>query len=183
MSKTERWLNSRHSATEPKTISLRCWRYRSLSPIGKLLAYAHAPSGAIVSKYWDLKSRAWPESSQQRARRATESYPELGALRGLAPGWDTYDAEPPNDHALAGAETVLEAARGVGMIPAKLLPSAEGGVGIVFLAGGKQAHVECLNDGEIVFSTVNCSDGSIRAWAVTPNLVVDALLVVREYLG
>ncbi len=67
------------------------------------------------------------------------TFPEMAVL---PKGWDTYDADPPNETAIDNARMML-----VGLPkPDCILPDVEGGVGIVF---GHQRWVSCDNSGEI----------------------------------
>jgi hypothetical protein len=99
----------------------------------------------------------------------------LDSFRGLATGWDSYEAEPPSDVALENARRILnvlwESDLGERI---RLSPSVEGGVSIVFKTPDKRyADIECFNDGEILAITskpasepvvwpVNLATGEIR---------------------
>jgi hypothetical protein len=120
------------------------------------------------------------------ARVSPVASPAAVALRPLqvvSKNWDSYGAEAPNDTALSAAEAVLEAAHDILLHPSRLLPTAEGGVGIVFIAGAKEGHIECLNDGEITVSTVDRASGAIHAWSIEVALAKDTLTIVRAYLN
>lgn len=86
------------------------------------------------------------------AEKAAEQIARLDAFRGLAPGWDSYDAPPPNETALRNGRTVLRFVHEQEEVPSvHVAPSAEGGVLLVFSAAGpKYADIECYNDGEIL---------------------------------
>jgi hypothetical protein len=77
---------------------------------------------------------------------------KLEAFRELASGWDSYDAPPPNETALQNGRAVLRFIYEQEEVPSvHLAASAEGGVLLVFSAGGpKYADIECYNDGEIL---------------------------------
>ena len=76
----------------------------------------------------------------------------LESFRELAPGWDSYDAPPPNETALRNARRVLRLVdEQVDISPVDVAPSAEEGVLLVFPGdGSKYADIECYNDGEIL---------------------------------
>ena len=97
-----------------------------------------------------------------------EQIARLETFRGLAPGWDSYDASPPNETALRNGRIVL------GFVheqeespPVHVAPSAEGGVLLVFSAGGpKYADIECYNDGEIL-AILSEPSGEPTIWRLT----------------
>jgi len=76
----------------------------------------------------------------------------LEAFRKLAPGWDSYEAPPPNETAVRSARNILRLVHEQEDVsPVHLAPSAEGGVLLVFPGdGSKYADIECYNDGEIL---------------------------------
>ena len=79
----------------------------------------------------------------------------LDSFRALPRGWDSYEAEPPNEVALANARRLLRVAwEYEGGAKLRLSPSVEGGVGVIFGADAKKyADIECFNDGEILAIT------------------------------
>jgi hypothetical protein len=91
---------------------------------------------------------------------------QLDSFRLLRTGWDSYDAEPPNEAAIANARRILQClwSRPTSA-PFRLVPSVEGGVGIVFSGGGKKyADMECFNDGEILAITSEGSEPTV--WTI-----------------
>jgi hypothetical protein len=56
----------------------------------------------------------------------------------------------PNERAIANASRVLELSDVQALMRARILPSAEGGIGIHFTNGDRYADLECLNDGDIL---------------------------------
>src|ERR1700676_4197939 len=69
------------------------------------------------------------------------SVEEMGNLHA---DWNGYDSESPNKFARDMAETILLSTAGV-IIPSRVAPSAQGGVGICFYNGELYADIECLN--------------------------------------
>ena len=57
---------------------------------------------------------------------------DVAGLSSLRHGWDTYDAEPPNELARKAANDILNALEQEAMPPSRLLPSREGGITISF---------------------------------------------------
>lgn len=96
------------------------------------------------------KRDAGPDSGEQAVQLEV-----LESFRGLATGWDSYQAEPPSDGAIENARRILsmlwESESGERV---RLSPSVEGGVSIVFKTPDKRyADIECFNDGEVLAIT------------------------------
>jgi hypothetical protein len=75
---------------------------------------------------------------------------QLCALTKLEANWDSYGAPAPNQTAVVNTVRVLEALQPYELGLARILPSAEGGVGICFVNGNRYADIECSNDGEMI---------------------------------
>lgn len=73
-------------------------------------------------------------------------------LNRLSYGWDSYDAEPPNDQAIERASNFLYLffLSGITPYPKKVIPTVEGGVGIVFSFGKKYLDIEFFNNDEVI---------------------------------
>jgi hypothetical protein len=93
------------------------------------------------------------------------------------------DSERPNDAAIVNAQRVLLTLWRDQLVPSAILPAAEGGIGISFVAGQRQAHLEFSNDGD--FSLVMFEpSGAIDVFNDDPtseNLAV-ALRRLRQYI-
>jgi hypothetical protein len=93
---------------------------------------------------------------------------QLESLSGLATGWDSYDAGPPNATAMRNARILLEArvSHGASILPTRISTSVEGGVGFVFREAGRYADIECFNSGEAVTAVSDESGGSsVEEWS------------------
>ncbi len=92
------------------------------------------------------------KTRESRDSASAELMKQLGALRSLKPGWDSYDAPPPHQQAIESARDFLGSvlASESAPAPARVCASVEGGVGIVFQRDSRYADVEFLNDGSIV---------------------------------
>jgi len=101
------------------------------------------------------------KTRETRDSASAELMRQLETLSGLEPGWDSYDAPPPNTQAIESARDFMVSLSSPEQAPApmRVCASVEGGVGIVFRHGAKYADVEFLNDGSIVGGA---SDGSGR---------------------
>jgi hypothetical protein len=90
---------------------------------------------------------------------------KLLRLRQLSANWDSYNAEPPNEAALARAQQLLLRFFERGIVPTDVVPSSEGGVAITFNHGERYADLECLNSGETLAVTA-VGNEQPRAWEV-----------------
>ncbi len=72
------------------------------------------------------------------------------ALAQLRPNWDSYGAPAPNGRSIANAIRVLNLVESLNLDPTRILPSAEGGVGICFVREDRYADIECSNEGEVL---------------------------------
>lgn len=93
---------------------------------------------------------------------------KLRQMGRLARDWDSYGAEPPANCAIASARLACEVLHEIGFEPARIAPSAEGGVGICFLNGDKYADIECFNTGEIL-AVISDRRDRREVWSVAPN--------------
>jgi hypothetical protein len=106
----------------------------------------------------------------------------LEKMRELQVGWDSYDADVPNDVAFRAAQECLDEMSRVGMEPLAVVPTAEGGVAIIFMiTGDYYADVECFNDGENVAITSPPGDEQAEVWHV--KCWADTLTRVRTFTG
>lgn len=94
-------------------------------------------------------------SANPRRSDVAAQLSKLDSFRRLRPGWDSYEADPPNETALENARQALLLFLGSeSPLPVRVAPSAEGGVTLVFSWGGsKYADIECFNDGEVLAIT------------------------------
>ena len=97
--------------------------------------------------------------------RFAELQDELDRLQGLSEGWDSYGAPPPNENSIEEATKILTLYEHLNLIPARIVPSSEGGVAIVLVRADKYADVECLNDGDVLAATYQ-GDEEPDVWQV-----------------
>lgn len=85
-------------------------------------------------------------------------------MRQLEKGWDSYDADPPNEVAIGLAQKVLVECGRQAVNPERVMASVEGGVGISLYATTMDyAYVECLNDGALS-GCVSVKDKPLDVW-------------------
>jgi hypothetical protein len=99
-------------------------------------------------------------------------------------GWDSYDAEPPNDTSFACAHKVLGALTEFNFKPTKIVASVEGGVGFIFTCQDRYADIECLNSGALV-AVMYDSQSEPAVWCVSPDSksIIEALEKIRAFLN
>lgn len=74
----------------------------------------------------------------------------LNEIRTLPDNWDGRGTAAPNQIAYLHAWDVIGVLSEMNLAPAKLMPSADEGIGFYFSNKNKYGFVECYNDGEIV---------------------------------
>jgi hypothetical protein len=115
---------------------------------------------------WIVQERYFsPFLDQERAAQIAT----LESFRTLEHGWDSYNAEPPSDTAIANARHILHVLWSSETAPPvrQVSPSVEGGVAIVFTGQQKKyADIECFNSGNILAIT---SDGTTEPSVWTLN--------------
>lgn len=93
----------------------------------------------------------WEETDMLLKYSNESSYnPLLQPLLGLKTGWDSYGAEPPNESALSISDRILSLLSAHTLAVDGIVPSPEGGVGIVFYHDERYADIEIFNNGEIL---------------------------------
>jgi hypothetical protein len=112
------------------------------------------------------------------AKRAQDT---LDGFRQMKPGWDSYDADPPNSTAIYWAGKVIETLSRADFEPSRIVPSAEGGIAIVFVCEPKYADIEVFNTGEIL-AVMSDRKSEPRVWAVAPQDIEGSVERIREYV-
>jgi hypothetical protein len=85
--------------------------------------------------------------SIHRGSILTELIERASRLVGLKKGWNSYSAPAPSSATIGNAKTLLTLAFAAGIIPERIEPSAMGGAGVTFTAGGREITVEFYNAG------------------------------------
>lgn len=95
--------------------------------------------------------------------------------------WD--DAEQPTLLSVVWAKLALDELALMDFVPTKILASAEGGIGICFVAGSRYADIEFLNSNDILAVTSN-GGGDPRVWEVSRTVegLIRALGTIRDYI-
>ncbi len=106
----------------------------------------------------------------------------IDGLARLRKNWNTYGAEPPNAAAISNAKNVLERCIFMGIVPTKVLASAEEGVAVIFDDGEKYADIESFNTGEILAIISNRHSEPV-VWTIDSDTTDSALERIREFLS
>jgi hypothetical protein len=84
-----------------------------------------------------------------RFRLFEERKQEIDNLILVGSDWNSYSSPSPSLEAMDAAKHILDKLQGISLLPTRVLPSAEGGVAMVFLSSGiNRAVAEALNNGE-----------------------------------
>ncbi|MDD3581293.1 MAG: hypothetical protein PHW74_09760 [Desulfobacca sp.] len=107
----------------------------------------------------------------------------LREMRALPNNWDGRGTAAPNAMASINAWKVLMSLDEIDFVPAKLMPSAEEGIGIFFAKGNRYGFVECYNEGGIVVA-MSDREGDRRILEIgdTPEEIKDALETLRDFI-
>jgi hypothetical protein len=138
----------------------------------------------LFSTWNDSKTFEAPKRTCQNNLAFKAFMDQVEKLAGLSPGWDTYDAEPPNQSAISLAKKTLGLLEEMQFVPYQVGPSVEGGVGIVFFNDGKYADIEFLNSGTVL-AVVSDRKSEPEAWEVPAQdaLIRSALKKMHAYLA
>ena len=115
--------------------------------------------------------------TEEQENRLTD---QVGSLEQLEDNWDTEGAEAPNHKVLSNTKVVLEMLFHLNLAPDDIVPSAEGGIGIVFKHGELYADIELFNDEDIVITMSN-KDGNPSVSKVE-NITHQDIEQVRRFL-
>jgi len=135
---------------------------------------------------WDSESDHTRDSqantaTEEREKRENALVDRVDALRKLEQDWDAEGGAAPAEAVVAIARTVLEMLFHLNLLPVDVVPSAEGGVGIVFKSGERYADIEFFNDGDIVV-TMSKRDGRPLVFEVK-EITPEEIERVRTFLN
>lgn len=121
------------------------------------------------------------DQSRVADKRIFNLHGEIDQMLKRNADWNGYGSEPPNRFATELAKEIVLTSPQLGMMPSRVVMSAEGGVGVCFYGGARYADIESLNSGEVLAMK---SDGVSHpeVWEVRPGEIKAALEEIREYL-
>lgn len=106
--------------------------------------------------------RMWIEDNAKFFRRL---FDHLAEIETATADWKRRETEPPSPSALDNARALLARFQASNIRPQRVIPTAEGGIGILFHAGVRYADYECANSGSIT-SLFSDGNGIVRAQVV-----------------
>jgi len=132
----------------------------------------------IVSSLRNCRSQPMSRPSVPSLAEAIDSFTDLGER------WDSYSAPPPSRQAAENAKALVLAAAAGGFTPARVEPSAMGGIGVTFSHGSREAVVEFYNNGTAHALFVDDATDDMDTRPVTPTAggYREFLGGVRDYL-
>jgi hypothetical protein len=101
-------------------------------------------------------------------------------MKDLRHDWNGYGSEPPNLRAREMAQEILLSSASV-IVPNRVAPSAQGGVGIFFYHENRYGDIECLNTGETL-ATISDGSGRPLVWEITPSERKGALERIGHFI-
>jgi hypothetical protein len=109
---------------------------------------------------------------------------QLRHLRDLNCGWDDFDAQPPSHASIDAAKLIVGICTKLMILPLAVVPSAEGGVGIVFRNRNRFVSIELQNDNSLV-ALLEEGNSHYESWEseFTSEIATNTLLRVRRFLG
>jgi hypothetical protein len=113
--------------------------------------------------------------------RFAEHFAKLKAISMNPHLWSHDDA--PQAWSLASMYFVLKHLEAYGILPTKIVASAEGGVASCFVVGNKYADIECLNS-EAILGVLSDKRNQPFVWEIEPNSrgITRAVERVREFI-
>src|SRR5580658_10594043 len=141
--------------------------------------------GHEVTRYYGPaleQTQALREQSMywQIGQQFEEINTELERVSRLQDGWDSYHASAPSQGAIDIARQLLRLLRAAMLPPNRVVPSAEGGIGICFVDADKYADFEIFNDREIL-ATAYRGRSEPHVWEVSASAgsIEDAIRRIR----
>lgn len=117
------------------------------------------------------------------SKRFAALFKKLDQIQLATEQW-TRTMPKPSEDSLSEARALLGRLRASNFVPSRVMPSAEGGIGICFEDGERYADFECTNDGRIT-GVISDRKGFVEAFAVDRSFEGEsqAIAKVREFLG
>jgi hypothetical protein len=151
--------------------------YRHLGPGNESITSPY--TAMLENTYAEIcRSNFWTWKKQFEAAQR-----DVAGLSSLQHGWDSYDAEPPNELARSTTRDILRLLEHEAMPPSRLLPSRERGITISFAEGLRRAEIEAYNSGEIAVAIYTPTD-VLKVWELNAEnaSIREAIASIRVYL-
>ena len=109
---------------------------------------------------------------------------QLRGACGLKRNWDSYGAPAPNQLSLSLASQLLASLKFETLMPTALVPSAEGGIALYFIANEKTSYIEFRNSGEAISAMYDLeSDPVVEEFYPTSDRTNRAIREITNYLA
>ncbi|MBX3143903.1 MAG: hypothetical protein KF813_09125 [Trueperaceae bacterium] len=140
---------------------------------------------AYSALFRDFVSSPAIQTSVLTVREVSDKYrtmlDEIRAMQNLQHGWNTYDAEAPNQTAVELASKMLVKIWSFSSYLDRVLPTASGGIALIFVKTSGYADIEAFNDGEVLVGAYP-DDGDTEVWPVDPERPDAGLRRLRVWL-
>lgn len=103
----------------------------------------------------------------------------INAMALLRPDWNGYGALPPTRECREKVKKLLKAISSV-LPPTRIVPSAEGGIGLCFYVEKRYGDIEFLNSGEMLACTSEIL-GKPVVWEVKD--IIASVQTIKDFLG
>lgn len=101
----------------------------------------------------------------------------------LSDDWNSYGAERPSPHTVELTLRLLNRLRHELFLPARLIPSAEGGIAAYFKADDRVSYLEYRNSGEVILAMYDQhSEPDVRELTENDADESRAIALIREHL-
>jgi hypothetical protein len=153
--------------------------------IGGLWAALSSPVSAqaqpVTSRYVQVGEISTAPTNRTKRLQYWHLKEKLQALGSLSIDWDSYGTGPPNANSIELAAEFLGSLFESDLLPDRVVPSAEGGVGFAFLAAIGQADIEIFNDGDVL-AAVYPPDELTQVWEASLADIHLTVQRLREFL-
>ncbi|MGD0401309.1 MAG: hypothetical protein ABSC04_20655 [Syntrophobacteraceae bacterium] len=132
------------------------------------------PCQIIEGRKAPMESHSWLQAIEAK----------LSSMRNLMKNWNGYGSAPPNKNAFKNADEVIDILHQKGYEAHQVSPSADEGIAISFLKGGRHAFIECYNDGDIA-AAVFQKQGEPETWdcGSSASELTETIERIFEYLN
>lgn len=164
-----------NNSNNPQMLSALSTRLSNTSPTANSQNFNHIlprPIPQPVSSATDIETKRKAAILMELDRR-------INVIATFTKDWNSYGSDPPSRKAIELSREYLNRLASLDFLPDRVLPSAEGGVGFVFLEGDKYADIEIFNDGEVY---AGISGDIIDSWEFSRKDLEATIRKIRGFL-
>ena len=175
--------NSVTNSSEVQRVAYMKSRYATVALTAVLgTAVLFAPNMRVEFQPQRMSAGFSDADLQTRESPIQHLFLKLEQLGTLSDDWDSYGAEAPNQHAINIAKHFVEKLSSSGLFPDRIVPSVEGGIGLVFLKGSSYIDLEIFNDGDVLLGESHLERDSY-VYEVSQDNTDEIMNRVRGFLG